>query len=526
MMHIYDSVIGSHSKTNLIALSVITIFLYSLFFFFDLIRSKLLIESSKLIEQFFQPYIITLTKKYDINYTSIISVVSSIDRLKQFIKSPVLPALFDIIFTPIFIILSFFIHPILGSWAIISGILILAIAFIFQAKNEKLEQRSKKHQHDEINFGKAVMYNYEYMYTPYTRDFLLTCWNKKRAILQDNLLLIANKHCFGISLIKTLRMTLQSSILGIGAWLVIDQNLSAGSIIATSIITARAMAPLEQIINSKKYLKIGFESFKYLVSLNDFNTILNSSNSQKLIRMKIPNSNITAKDITLSDKRNSHLICHNLSFTIPEGKHCVIAGPSGCGKSNLLLCMIGLRKLEKGIISLGEEKISNNFIENFFPQVSYLSQKCHLFPISIVENITLSHDKDSLNIAKKAAKTIGCHEDILSLKNGYQTTYVDNEISYNLIQKIRLSRIIANDPKIIFMDDPLNHLDNIAKNNLHILLKKFNENKKTIVMISNDPKTISISDFLFIFHPKQGFLFGPTQDIYKLSTPSHSNIKI
>ncbi|KAE9511167.1 Type I secretion system ATP-binding protein PrsD [Candidatus Liberibacter asiaticus] len=527
MMHIYDSVIGTQSKINLIALSTITLFLYALFFGFDLIRSRLLIESSHLIERFFKPYIITVTKKYEMDGTSLFSIISSLDQLKQFITSPVLPALLDILFTPIFIILSFCIHPILGSWAILSGILLLTITILFQANNERLERRYKKSRQDEINFGKAILHNSEYIYAPSTRDFLLTYWNKKRATSQEYQSLIAKKYYFGISVTKTLRMTLQSSILGIGAWLVIHQKLSAGAIIATSIITARAMAPLEQIINSKKSLNVGLKSLKYLINLNDFTTLLNSSDSKKEpISMRLSNNTITAKNIVFRDKKTSRLICQNLSFTIPEGSCCIIAGPSGCGKSNFLLCMLGLLTLEKGTISFGDRQISRDFIEKFSAQIGYLSQHCSLFPISITENIILSHDQNSLHIAQKTAKIVGCHEDILSLKNGYQTTYCSDEIPYNIVQKIRLSRIIANNPAILLMDEPLYHLDNEAKNNFYTLLKQFKENKKTIVIISHDPTIISMSDFSLIFHPIQGSLFGLTQDIFKFNTVTHNQIKI
>ncbi|WP_354688121.1 ATP-binding cassette domain-containing protein [Candidatus Liberibacter africanus] len=516
MMHVYDSIISIRSKTNLVALSTIAIFLYALFFCFDLIRARLLIESSNSIERFFQPYIITVTKKYDVDDAHFLSIASSIDKLKQFIKSPVLPAFLDTLFSPIFIILSCCIHPILGSWALISGILILTITFLFQTKNEKLEHQSITSRQDEIHFGNAILHNPGYMYTSSTRDFILKYWNKKRSISQDNLFLLAKNQCFGTSIIKTLRMILQSSILGIGAWLVIDKNLSAGSIIATSIIATRAIAPLEQIINAKKYLKIGIESFKHLISLNDLTTtIINESSPKDSISMQLPNNTITANNITLRDKKTSQIICKNLSFIIPEGKNCVIYGPPGCGKSDLLLSMIGLITLGNGIISFGDKKTSRKFIENYFTQIGYLSQNCTLFPISIIENITLSHyhEENSLSIAQKATKIIGCHEDILSLEKGYLTTCSANQISYNLTQKICLSRIIANDPAILLMDEPLHYLDKVAKNIFYTLLEKFKENKKTIVMVSHDPTVISMSDFLLVFHPTQGFVFGPTNKI-------------
>ncbi|WP_240535942.1 ATP-binding cassette domain-containing protein [Candidatus Liberibacter solanacearum] len=526
MMHIYDSVIGTQSQTNLIALSVITLFLYALFFGFDLIRSRMFIESSHSIERLFKFYIITTIKKHDSDHTSLLSTVSALDQLKQFIRSPILPAFFDLLFTPIFIISSLCIHPLLGSWAIVSAILLLTTSYLFQKKNERLEQRNATNQQNEINFSKAILSNPEYMHIPTTRDFLLTHWDQRRFSSQASQSLIAKKNFFGVSLIKTLRMTLQSSILGTGAWLVIHQNLSAGSIIATSIITTRAIAPLEQMMNAKKYLKIGFESLKYLIDLKKNSDLLNSSNqTNHPITTQLPNSTIIFNNITLRHKKTSRLICKNLSFTIPEGTCCVVFGPNCCGKTSFFLCMLGLHSLENGTISFGDREISRNFIEYFPTQIGYLSQNCTLFPMNIIENITLSNDENSLKIAQKATKTIGCDDDISSLKDGYQTICPSQAISDNLAQKICLSRIIAHNPQILLIDESLHQLDNVTKNNFYMLLKKFKENKKTIIIASHDRKIIDISDFALIFNPITDPFFGSIQDIFNTKVSANTQIK-
>ncbi|WP_407041937.1 ATP-binding cassette domain-containing protein [Candidatus Liberibacter solanacearum] len=210
---------------------------------------------------------------------------------------------------------------------------------------------------------------------------------------------------------------------------------------------------------------------------------------------------------------------------MPEGTCCVVSGPNYCGKTSFFLCMLGLHSLENGTISFGDREISRNFIEYFPTQIGYLSQNCTLFPMNIIENITLSNDENSLKIAQKATKTIGCDDDISSLKDGYQTICPSQAISDNLAQKICLSRIIAHNPQILLIDESLHQLDNVTKNNFYMLLKKFKENKKTIIIASHDPKIINISDFALIFNPITDPFFGSIQDIFNTKVSANTQIK-
>ncbi|MBL0848577.1 MAG: ATP-binding cassette domain-containing protein [Candidatus Liberibacter ctenarytainae] len=516
MMHIYDSVIGTRSDINLIAISTITLFLYALFFGFDVIRSRIFIDISHSIECSFKSYIIAVTKKHNLDDPLLLLTISALDQLKKFIRSPALPALFDLLFTPIFIILSLCIHPILGLWAIISAIILLIITYFFSMKNALLNQACEKKRKDEIFWGEAIFNQPEYMHMSTVRDFLLTHWDKKRSSTQKHQLLADKTTFLGESLIKTLRMTLQSSILGLGSWLVMHQNLSAGSIIATSIITTRAIAPLEQIMNAKKSLKIGLEALKHLLDLRRL-AGPESFDDQNINRSTeaLLNGNITIKNITLHHKDTLLPICQNLSFMIPEGTCCTITGPSGCGKTRFLLCALGLISPKNGTVLFGGRNATLNLLERFSSKISYLSQNCTLFPVSIADNITLSNNKNILDTAQKAAETIGFHNTICSLEEGYQTIVSSHNISYSLMQNIRLARIVAQNPDIILMDEPLLYLDSSARNNFYILLEKFKKSGKTIVIISHDPTIINMSDVSLVFHPITGPIFGPTKNIFR-----------
>ncbi|WP_259345086.1 ATP-binding cassette domain-containing protein [Candidatus Liberibacter sp.] len=519
MMHIYDSVIGAQSDVNLIAISMITLFLYMLFFGFDWIRARIFIEISHSIERFFTAYIKIISKKYYFNETSLLSTLSALDTLKKFIRSPALPALFDLFFTPIFIALSFFIHPALGTLAIVSAILLLTTTVYLNAKNERLTQTYEIKNQTEISFGKAILCQPECMRFSVERDFLLKSWREKRLSAQESQLLVAKTSCFNTTFIKTLRMILQSTILGLGSWLVIHQNLSAGSIIATSIIVSRAITPLEQIMNFRKFFKIGSKALKNIIEFKSLSDIQEDFHDNKNYSAEqLPNSNIIVKNITIRHQETSHPLFQNLSFTIPGGTCCIVTGPSGCGKTSFLLCSLGLMPLENGVVSLGGINAIPDTIERLSSNVAYLSQRCTLFPISITENITLSHDSNALDRAREAAKIVGCHATISSLKDGYATIASSQNIPHSLMQNIRLARIVSQNPQIILMDEPLHHMDSEAENNFYILLKKFKASGKTIVITSQNPKIFDISDLSLILHPIAGPIFGPTQDLFKIQT--------
>ncbi|AGA64365.1 type I secretion system ATPase [Liberibacter crescens BT-1] len=515
MMHIYDSVIGTQSEINLVAISTIALFFYILFFSFDLIRSRMLIEVSRFLEQSFKSYIHTVLKKYDPTEQTFASTANALDKFKQFVTSPIIPALFDLPFTPIFIILSFAIHPVLGLLTIISAVILITITLFFSFHNENLARKFEVAKHTEIGFGQAILKQKEYICTLSNRDFLLTQWETKRRLAQENQLHVSKISTFGSVFTKTLRMILQSAVLGLGAWLVLRQSLSSGSIIAASIVTSRALAPLEQIVNARQVLRNGWKSLETLIKLRSDIKIDSSYTKKKNPEELLPNNKITVRNLTLHYTNTPRPIFQDLSFFLPEATCCIITGPNGSGKTSLLHCMLGLTTSKSGGISFGNIPVTLNTIERFSSSIGYLSQTCTLFPISIVENIAMSNDIDSFEIAKKAAIFVGCHDTICSLNDGYATNPISQRMSPGLIQQICLARTICRHPKIVLMDEPLRNLDSTAMQDFYTTIKKLKEHGTTVIIVSRDTRIINMSDLLLMFHPSAGPLFGPTHEVIK-----------
>lgn len=515
MMHIYDTVIGSNSEVNLAAISIIAAFLYCMFFGFDLIRSKLLLSLAPSIESGFDRYARSIFEKKKLEGEKFIAAAHSLDRLQQFMLAPVVAAFFDLPFAPIFICLAFLIHPLLGGLGVAGTVCVLAIALAFGRRNDLLLKDFESQKRAEGLFGKSVLAQHEFVRTTHARDFILGKWSEARRVAQDSQLQAAGTNAGGLSLTKTLRLAMQSAVLGAGAWLVLHQSLSPGAIIAASVVISRALMPIEQVVAARRSLRLARSALETLIETRP-EAEDGADSRQPAKEDHLANASIQVRNLSYQHEGAARPLFRNLSFAVKEGQCCAITGPNGCGKTTLLRCILGLLEPQKGTVHIGGVDVRPATIDRIAAGVRYLPQQNELFPLTIYENIALSDADSDRKAVIGAAKEVGCHSAIMSLDDHYDTKAVvgqEGRLSPGFVQSIALARTIVGKPRIVLFDEPLLSLDNAAAEKFRTVLEKLKKRGTTVMMVTHDPRIFSLSDVLLMFHPVAGPLFGPTKEI-------------
>lgn len=517
MMHVYDTVIGANSEVNLYAISAIAIFCYLMFFFFDLIRAKLLTAIAPSIEASFDRHCKQVIQNSGDSGSSFLGITTAIDRLGQFAMAPTMSAFFDAPFVPIFIALGFFVHPLLGLVGIISTVLLVSVTLIYGARGDTAIKSYETLRRNEALFGKAALGQRDFIKTSSDRSYILSKWLNLRQAAHNLQFEAASINSTGLSITKTLRFVMQSTVLGLGAWLVLQQVLSPGAIIAASIVLSRALMPIEQAIAARRTLHAAKDAMATLDKLEEGrygdDDAPNAANSEEGLR----DASLIAKALTFRYESQNSAILNKLSFAVPNGSICVVTGPNSCGKTTLLRCLLGLLPLEQGDVLLGNIKMLEGSTQRFSNDVRYLAQYNELFPVSVRQNVKWQDgsDEDSRDVVG-ICKLLGCHNAILSLEDGYDTIPFDENgcvLSPGLVQNIALARTLLGNPQIVFLDEPLQFLDNVSVVEFKKTIEMMKNAGKTVIMVTHDPRAIDQSDLILIFHPVAGPIFGPTKEV-------------
>ncbi len=511
MMHIYDSVIASNSATNLFAVSGMALFLYLLLAGFDLVRSKLLAASVPLMEQSFRRYANALVAGRGLKGERFVSLTQALDRLEQMMASPTMLAVLDLPFSFIFLFAAFLVHPVIGWVGVAGSAVMVLLAVVFARRTGEGLQRHRDANRHQGQFGVAVLGQLEYVHIEASRNFIMSRWLRLRDNAQKLQWSAAHSSLFGLSITKTLRMVLQSMVLGVGAWLVLEQSLSAGAIIAASVLVARGMAPLEQVAGSRRNIEIMEEALQELAQ--EAGTVPAEAVPYDI---EVSRQGIAVRNLRFRYPGSSKPLFNGVNIAVGAASICAITGPVGCGKSTFLRCLLGMLEPEEGHVSIGDSIVTPALADRLAASLAYLPQSSQLFPMTVAENIALSDEPARLQTAVDEAKTLGFHGAINALEQGFDTIPFHERgciLSPGLVQMTVLARTLLREAPLIVLDEPTQSLDAGMVQRVCERLAGLRDKGAAIVIATHDPQLIRASDHLLLFHPVAGLLFGPTKEI-------------
>ena len=523
MLQVYDRVLGSKSQETLVALSLLVVFLYTIMGILDFTRGRIMARvgarfQSALDRRVFDAVIRKSALAPDLKTQS---GLNDLEAIQRFITSPVLLAFFDLPWTPIFLAGIFIFHPMLGWMAIGGAVLLVLITLLNQFLSRRPQHEAGIAGQEANMLSSQVREEAEMVQAMGMRDAAFSRWEKSR-----NTALISQIKATDVgggfsSLTKTLRLFLQSAMLGLGAYLVLQNEMTPGAMIAGSILLGRALAPVEMMLNHWSLVQRAGKGWENLSELLGTVPV-----EQPRTPLPQPKARLIAKSLTVVPPGEKVAALRGLAFELHPGQALGVIGASGAGKSTLARAVTGVWRPAGGSLRLDAAALEHYDPAILGQHIGYLPQRIQLFDGTIAENIACLANAPDAEKVIQAAKSAAAHEMILELPNGYDTrvTAVQSRLSGGQMQRIGLARAMYGDPVIVVLDEPNSNLDNIGSEALNVAIRGIKARNGAVMIMAHRPAAIQECDMLMVLDKGAVTAFGPRDEVLRNSVKNHATI--
>jgi PrtD family type I secretion system ABC transporter len=442
------------------------------------------------------------------------------DTFRQFITGMGIHAIFDLPWAPIYLLVIFMLHPWLGGFSLASGVLLVVMALI----NERLVRPPINDSNEAANrnysFTEMSLRNVEVVQAMGMTEGLIRRWGRDRVRMISRQVTASDRASFMSSMIRFLRLAMQSLILGLGAYLVIERQITVGAMFAASILLGRALQPVEQVVGSWRALVSARDAYYRVRELLAANPLRGSR-----LELPRPVGHVSVEGITYVPPRSNKPILRGVSFKIEPGEVIGVIGPSGAGKSTLVRNVVGVLRPAAGAVRLDGADISNWPRAALGQHVGYLPQDVELFADTVAANISRFQQVRG-DMVVKAAQMAGVHEMILRLPDGYETQVGEGgtTLSGGYRQRIGLARAVFGEPSIVVLDEPSSNLDAQGEAALSECILRLKKNKVTVIMVSHRPSTVAVVDKILLLIDGVVEAFGPRAEILARLTQSRTAV--
>lgn len=524
MLQVYDRVLGSKSVETLIALSLLVVFLYGVMGILDYTRGRIMARvgarfQAALDRRVFDAVVRKAAIAPDARTQSGLADLEAIQRL---LTSPVLMAVFDLPWTPIFIAAIFVFHPMLGWLAVVGGAVLILIALANQMLSRLPQLRAGQAGQAASAMSDQLRIEAEMVQAMGMRRAAFDRWQQARGTALDEQIRATDVGGGFTSLTKTLRLFLQSAMLGLGAYLVLQNEMTPGAMIAGSILLGRALAPIELMLTQWPIVQRAAKGWDELAEL-----LGAVPAEQPRTALPKPAARLVAKALTVVAPGEKSAALRALNFELPPGHAVGVIGPSGAGKSTLARCVTGVWRPAGGSIRLDAAALDQYAPEVLGQHIGYLPQRVQLFDGTIAENIArLSLEPDAEKVVAAAQKA-DAHKMILELPDGYDTRINSGQqrLSGGQIQRIGLARALYDDPVILVLDEPNSNLDNEGTQALNKAIRALKADGRSVMIMAHRPAAIQECDLLLVIDGGVRTAFGPKDEVLKSMVKNHQEIQ-
>jgi len=511
MLQIFDRVIASRSDETLVVLTIGAILALGVGMVLDMLRGRLLASAGVALDKRLSPPVLAglLDHARGPGGAEYVSGLRDVGTLRTFLTGTGIFALFDAPWLPIFIIVIFLFHPVLGLIASLGSAILLCLAYV----NEKLTRRALEDlQASGRKAGRFIdlsVRNAEVVGAHGMVQNVTNYWEHlNRGVLKAQVR--ASRAGGSISgLTKFTRQLIQIAMLGTGAWLVIDLHVTAGVMLAATILLGRALAPVESIVAGWKSLVDARSAYARLNKL-----LSTHSAGQAPTELPAPEGALSVERVAFGIRGHEKAIIRGVSFEVTAGESLGIIGPSAAGKSTLARLILGVWKPVNGVVRLDGADISEWPREKLGPHLGYLPQDVELFSGTAAENIARMGTVDS-DAVVTAAKRANAHELIVRLPNGYDTQIGEGgtTLSGGQRQRLALARALYRNPRLIVLDEPNANLDSEGEDALMRAMLRLKQEKVTLIVITHRPSLLANVDKVLVLREGQIEMFGPRAEI-------------
>lgn len=511
MLQVYDRVVASRSLETLLFLTLIMIFMFAVLGVLEWVRSRILVRVSNQIDQFLSQRVYTAMFNAGVKVPNkrTAQPLNDLTSIRQFMTGNGLFAFFDAPWFPIYIGLLFLFHPAFGWFAIGAGVILLTIAVLNEKFTKKMLTEANGENIKAQNLASSNLRNAEVLHAMGMLPGIMSRWSKQHKTFLQKQTVASDRAGVFSNMSKVLRMIFQSSILGLGAYYVVINEMSPGMMIAGSILLGRALAPLDLLINSWS----GFNNARSArARLQELLQAFPAE--ERNMSLPKPEGQVQATNLFVGPPESRTPTLKGVNFDVQPGELVGIIGPSAAGKSSLAKAILGVWPTLNGSLRIDDAEVQHYNRDEIGPHIGYLPQDIELFDGTISENIARFGDVDP-ELVVQAAKKAGVHEMILQLADAYDTRIsVDSgALSGGQRQRIGLARALYGTPKVVVLDEPNSNLDEQGEKALSDTMQVLKQEGVSTFVISHRTSILKSIDKLMVLKEGQMQMFGPKEEV-------------
>jgi len=513
MLEVYDRVLPSRSVPTLIGLIVIAVALYLAQGVLDMIRSRILWRIGTALDETLNARVFDTVVRLPLAIGARgegLQPLRDLDNIRSFLGGMGPSAFFDLPWLPLYLAICFAFHVVLGVTALVGAIILVSLTVITEYLSRQPAREAIGLAARRNDLASASRRNAEVMIAMGMAGRLGKRWSEANAKY-----LAGNQNASDVTgglgaIAKVLRMMLQSAVLGVGAYLVIHQEATAGIIIAGSILSARALAPVDLAIAHWKSFVAARQSWHRLNRLLE-QMPLRATPTQ----LQTPTSRLSVEAVSMVAPGDQRPIIHDVTFVLTAGQGLGVIGPSGSGKSSLIRALVGVWTPARGKVRLDGAALDQWSSDALGRHIGYLPQDVELFTGTVAQNISRFDPEARSDDIIAAAKEAGVHEMIIKMREGYDTQVGEQgtALSAGQAQRVALARALYGDPILIVLDEPNSNLDTEGDEALTRAVRAARERGAIVVVVAHRPIGIEGVDQVLVLKDGRMQAFGPKEQV-------------
>ena len=506
MLQVYDRVLSSRNLMTLLFLTLLAVLLYFVYGALEALRSRVLVRGGARFENMLR------TPLFETTFAAMLGRKSGseaqpfrdADTVREFFTGTGILAFFDLPWVPLFVAASFLLHPIFGWLAIGTGILTLVIAIVNEYSTKKLLLRATQASiaaHADVS---ATLRNAEVMRAMGMAPGLMDRWASRRGEQIAWQAVASDRGSSMIALMRSFRQIVQVFILGMGGYLCLQGELSAGGIVAASILVGRALAPIEIAVGQWRVFQNARGAWNRLQDQFRANPP-----DRERMDLPAPKGDITVERIVAAAPGERTAFVRGVSFQIKKGETLAIIGPSAAGKSSLIRVLLGVWPALAGTVRFDGFEVNHWNPTELGRHIGYLPQDVELFAGTVAQNIARFREADHAEIIR-AAELAGVHEMIQQMPAGYDTQIGDGgqALSGGQRQRVGLARAIYGKPAIVVLDEPNSNLDSTGETALVGAIRYLKTMGSTVIFVTHKTNMLTLADKVLLMEQGVVRLYG------------------
>ena len=510
-MQVYDRVLTSRNLGTLVMLTLIVGVFLVLYGILEFARSGVLARAGVQFEGTLRHPLFETMMKAELSPRHRFGqqIIRDAENIRDCISSGTAAIACDLPWTPVFVALCFLQHAYLGILSLLGAVVLFSLALLTEFYTRSSVERTNALANEASRFVAAALRNGEVVRGLGMGDIVMDRWSCRQSAMVDAHSTLVERGAAMHSITKFARMAVQTSLLCIGAWLAIEQQISPGAMMATSIIMGRALAPVEQVVGQWKRIIAFRSAYRRLEELFQALPVTAAPTA-----LPAPRGDIDVENAVVWPPAAGRPSVKGVSFSLKAGESLAIVGASASGKSSMARAMAGVWPLREGVIRIDGAAYSQWDQNRLGKHIGYLPQDIELFSGTVADNIARLAKVDEAAVVA-AAKAAGAHEVILRLPNGYDTPIGEGGVALSggMRQRVGLARALYGDPRLLILDEPNSNLDEDGERALAHAMAQAKAAGRTVIVVTHRPQLLAHVDRIMVMSFGKSLAFGERDEV-------------